>query len=304
MAGPSTAGPPRARERIIMIAFLGMGLLGSNFTRALRRRGEAVRIWNRSAARAKAVAAETGAVAVEEAAEAVRGADRVHLVVADDAAVDDVLERARPGLAAGTPIVDHTTTTPGGAAERVRRWGERGHPFQHAPVFMGPMQALEAQGVMLASGDKALFDQLEPDLAKMTGKLTWVGPEPGKAAAYKLMGNQFLIAITAGLADTFALAKAMGLGPADVEALFGTFNPGPSIPVRLKRIQSGDYSKPSWSLAMARKDARLMLEASQQGGVPLMALPSIAAAMDRWLAAGHGGDDWTVIGRDGVTPRE
>ena len=287
-----------------MIAFLGMGLLGSNFTRALRKRGEAVQIWNRSAARARAVATETGAVAAEDPAAAVRGAGRVHLVLSDDAAVDEVLEKARPGLAPGTPIVDHTTTSSAGAAERVRRWAGRGHPYQHAPVFMGPAQALEAQGVMLASGEKALFDRLEPDLARMTGKLTWVGPEPGKAAAYKLMGNQFLIAITAGLADTFALAKAMGLVPADVEALFGTFNPGPSIPVRLKRIQSGDYSKPSWSLAMARKDARLMLDASAQGGVPLMALPGIAAAMDRWLAAGHGGEDWTVIGKDAVTPVE
>jgi 3-hydroxyisobutyrate dehydrogenase len=286
------------------IAFLGMGLLGSNFTRALRRRGEAVQVWNRSPGKARAVAGETGAVAFDDPAAAVRGAARVHLVLSDDAAVDDVLERAAPGLAAGAVIVDHTTASPAGTAERARRWAGRGHPFLHAPVFMGPQQALEGQGIMLASGEKALFDRLEPDLARMTGKLVWLGEPPEKAAAYKLLGNQFLVAMTAGLVDCFALAKGMGLGPADVEALFGTFNPGASIPFRLKRILAADYANPSWSLAMARKDTRLMLEAAAGGGVPLAVMPAIAAEMDRWIAAGHAAEDWTVIGMAAVKGKQ
>src|ERR1700749_175131 len=77
---------------VFMIAFLGMGLLGSNFVRAMRRRGEAVQVWNRNAERARALL-NTGASVASEPADAVRGAARVHLTLSDDRAVDDVLER-------------------------------------------------------------------------------------------------------------------------------------------------------------------------------------------------------------------
>jgi 3-hydroxyisobutyrate dehydrogenase len=137
-----------------MIAFYGMGLLGSNFVRALRRRGEEVRVWNRNRERAEPLTKE-GAVVVGDPAEAARGARRIHLTLSDDAAVDDVLERVRPGLEPGVVIVDHTTTSPAGTRERAKRWADRGVEFQHAPVFMGPQNALESTGVMLASGDRA-----------------------------------------------------------------------------------------------------------------------------------------------------
>jgi 3-hydroxyisobutyrate dehydrogenase len=281
-----------------VIAFLGMGLLGSNFARALRRRGETVQVWNRSPEKARAVAAETGAIAFEDPAAAVRGAERVHSTLSDDAAVDEVLERARLELAPGAVLVDHTTTSPAGAATRARRWAERGVPFQHAPVFMGPKQALEGSGVMLASGDRTLFERLEPALAPMTGKLAWVGAEPHLAAAYKLIGNCFLITLTAGLTDAVALARGMGLRGADVEALLAAFNPASTLDARLKRVISAGSNAPSWRLAMARKDTKLMLESTSAAGVTLALIPVVAAQMDRWLAKGYGQDDWTVIAKD------
>src|SRR6204780_5372413 len=78
-----------------MIAYLGLGLLGANFVRAMRRRGLEVNVWNRSPEKAKALEAE-GAKAFARVEDAVRGATRVHLTLSDDAAVDDVLTRARP----------------------------------------------------------------------------------------------------------------------------------------------------------------------------------------------------------------
>lgn len=282
-----------------MIAFLGTGLLGSGFVRALCRRGEEVHVWNRTGEKAKALEPD-GAKAFPDPAEAVRGAARVHLVLSDDAAVDEVLERARPGFSAGVVLVDHTTTSPPGAAARVARWAERGVPFQHAPVFMAPINALESKGVMMASGDRALFDALSPELSKMTGKLVYLGPQPERAAAFKLMGNLFLMFMTEGLAEVLALAKAMGIPRAEVGTLFEFFNPVGTVPARVKRMVGGDYSQPSWELAMARKDARLMLEASRDGGMPLQVLPAIAKEMDRWLERGHAHDDWTVMAKDAL----
>ena len=285
-----------------MIAFFGMGLLGSNFVRAYRRRGEDVHVWNRTAEKARALSSE-GAQAFADPAEAAVGAARVHLTLSDDAAVDDVLERARPGFAPGVVIVDHTTTSPTGTRARAARWQERGIEFQHAPEFMGPQNALESTGLMLASGDAARVERLRPALEKMTGKLVYFGPEPERAASFKLFGNLFLMFMTAGVAEVLTLAKALDVKPEDAGALFDVFNPGVTLPARVRRMVGGDFQNPSWELAMARKDARLMLEEGERHGVPLPMLPAIAAMMDRFLERGHAHDDWTVIGADAL-PRK
>ncbi|MBF5043793.1 NAD(P)-dependent oxidoreductase [Aggregicoccus sp. 17bor-14] len=281
-----------------MIAFLGMGLLGSNFTRALRLKGHELNVWNRSPEKAQAVAAETGARAFTDPAEAVRGAERVHLTLSDDAAVDDVLERARPGLATGVVLVDHTTTTASGAKERIARWKERGVDFVHAPVFMGPQNARESTGTMLVSGDEAPLARVRPALEAMTGKLVHLGPRPEAAASMKLIGNMFLMFLTSGFADMLSLAKALEVAPADAAKLFEYFNPGATLGARMARMLSGSYSDPSWELAMARKDARLMQEEAARAGVPLAVLPAIASRMDEVIAEGHAHADWTVLGKD------
>ena len=280
-----------------MIAFFGMGLLGSNFVRALRKRGEEVHVWNRSPEKAKALEAE-GAKAFEHPADAARGAARVHLTLSDDAAVDDVLERASDGFSPKTIVVDHTTTSPAGTAARAKKWDERGVPFQHAPVFMGPKNALESTGIMLASGDLARFDALAPHLEKMTGKLVYLGAQPERAAATKLLGNLFLMSMVGGLRDVLALAKAESVPMDDVISLFELFNPAASIPARLKTMRRGNFGEASWELSMARKDARLMIEAADAAGSPLALIPTIAAEMDRFIAKGHAKDDWTVIAKD------
>jgi 3-hydroxyisobutyrate dehydrogenase len=282
-----------------MIAFFGTGMLGSGFVRALRRRGEDVHVWNRTHAKAKALEVH-GARAFTDPADAARDATRIHLSVSDDAAVDDVLERARAGFAPGVVIVDHTTTAASGTAARVARWQDRAIAFVHAPVFMGPQNALESTGIMLVSGDPARVESLKPALEAMTGKLVNLGPRVDAAAAFKLLGNLFLMFLTTGLADFLALAKATGVAPEDAAKLLDVFNPGATVGARMKRMLDGKFSEPSWELSMARKDARIMLEEAARANVPLAVLPAIAARMDAVIAEGHGGDDWTVLAKDAL----
>ena len=65
-----------------------------------------------------------------------------------------------------------------------------------------------------------------------------------------------------------------------------------------------EWSKPSWELAMARKDARLMLEEAARADRPLKVLPCIAARMDELIAAGHARSDWTVLAKDALADDE
>jgi 3-hydroxyisobutyrate dehydrogenase len=72
------------------------------------------------------------------------------------------------------------------------------------------------------------------------------------------------------------------------------------VPARFKRMLDADYAHPSWELAMARKDARLMQAEADRAGVGLTMLPAVAALMDRFIAEGHGHADWTVVAKDFV----
>jgi len=282
-----------------MKAFLGMGLLGSNFVKALLKKGEAVQVWNRTTAKATALES-FGARAFASSADAVRGADRIHLTLKDDASVDEVLAAASAGFGKKVIIIDHTTTSAPGAIKRTSEWKAKGYTYIHAPVFMGPSNALEGTGNMLVSGDQTLIAKLEPELSTMTGKLLNLGPQEGKAAGMKLIGNLFLLTLTAGISDTLALAKALGITIADVSTLFDSFNPGASMPARLKRIAGGKFDEPSWELVMARKDAGLMMDAAARGGVALTVIPTIAKEMDAWIEKGFGNRDWSIIAKNSL----
>jgi 3-hydroxyisobutyrate dehydrogenase len=282
-----------------MKAFLGMGLLGANFVRAMLKKGDEVQVWNRTAAKA-AELEQYGAKAFAAVADAVRGADIIHLTLKDDAVVDEVLAAAAPGLKTGAIIIDHTTTSIPGAIARTRDWAARGFAYQHAPVFMGPPNALDSTGTMVVSGDQQLVARLEPELSRITGKVLNFGAEAGRAAGMKLLGNLFLVCFTTGIADTLMMAKGMDIPVSDLFTLFESWNPGAMLPNRLKRMTSGDYSNPSWELSMARKDTGLFLGEAKRGGVSLAVVPAIAAEMDRWIQKGFGGSDWTVIAKDAV----
>ncbi|WP_232826955.1 NAD(P)-dependent oxidoreductase [Chitinophaga deserti] len=280
-------------------AFLGMGLLGSNFVTAMLEKGDKVHVWNRSAAKAAALE-PLGASVFATPARAVQGAAVVHITLKDDNSVDEVLAAAETGLQPGAIIIDHTTTTREGAIARTQAWKDKGFTYLHAPVFMGPANAREGSGYMLVSGDPAVVEKVTPLLEKMTGQLIPLGPEEGKAAAMKLIGNCFLVAFTAGLRDTFVLAGALGQQPRDISGLFEIWNPAQMLPARIRRMSGGDYTKPSWELDMARKDTQIFIDTVQQSGGNLAVMPAIAALMDEWISKGFGNNDWNVIAKDAV----
>lgn len=278
------------------IAFLGTGLMGSGFVRRLRATGHQVSVWNRSAAKARALEAD-GGLAFEDVAAAIAGASRIHLSLADDDSVDAVLEPLAAAIAPDCWIVDHTTTAVTPTAERAARWQARGRAFVHAPVFMAPANALEGSGLMLVSGDKARHDALLPSLQKMTGTVLYLGPAPERAAAFKLFGNLTLIGMLGVLADVNRLAHAVGIPTAEAFSLFQHFNPGQMLPARAAKIAAGEFKTPSFELAMARKDVRLMVEEAQRGGVELFTMPGVAALMDTAIARGEGALDAAAAAR-------
>lgn len=278
------------------IAFLGTGLLGGAFVEAALGRGESVTVWNRTAAKAEALAA-LGARVSASPAEAVRGASRVHLVLQDDDSVEAVIAQLRPELGPDVPILDHTTTQPARTAARATRLAAEGVRYLHCPVFIGPAMARQAQGTIMVSGPRAWFDAVQPVLAAQAARVEYLGERPDAAAVYKLCGNTLIVGISGTVADMLAVARGGGVAPDAALRLFEFFDPSRIIGVRGRSMAAGDFT-PSFELTMARKDVRLMLETAATQ--PLAVLPGLAARMDVLIADGDGGRDLAVLGRDSV----
>jgi 3-hydroxyisobutyrate dehydrogenase-like beta-hydroxyacid dehydrogenase len=131
----------------------------------------------------------------------------------------------------------------------------------------------------------------------MTGRLEYQGERSDLAAAKKLFGNALILSLSAAMADVLTLAKASDVPGLDAIKLMELLDLNGMVATRGANMARGDFT-PSFELAMARKDVKLMLETA--AGRPLASLPGIAARMDQLLAAGHGADDVSVIGIDAL----
>jgi 3-hydroxyisobutyrate dehydrogenase len=278
------------------IAFLGTGLLGSALAEAAAKRGDQIIAWNRTADKARALE-QFGVAVAATPADAVRGAQRVHMVLKDDAVVEDVIAALRPGLDPATIIVDHTTNQPALTADRAKRLNAEGVRYIHCPVFIGPAAARQAQGTILASGPKTLFDEIHEALSRMAERVEYFGERPDLAAVYKLCGNGFIIGIAAVVADVLAVAASSGVPGEDALKVVEYFNPAGVITGRGRSMIAKKF-EPSFELAMARKDVRLMIETAAKR--PLSTLPGMAARMDALIAEGYGTSDLAVIGSTSV----
>jgi 3-hydroxyisobutyrate dehydrogenase-like beta-hydroxyacid dehydrogenase len=273
--------------------YLGTGLIGEGLALAALGRRERVRAWNRTADKTRSIV-DAGGDAFATPEEAVAGATIVHLALTADAAVDALLERIADHVGDAI-VVDHRTTSPEGARARVDAMKTRGVRFLHCPVFMSPAACRAAQGVMLASGPREVFDAAAPWLSGTTGVLLFAGEEGHRAATLKLAGNGMILAMIGGLADVFTMAMAQGVDPNDVLGLFQDFDLRNVLRARGAKMAAGDYGT-SWTLAMARKDQGLMIDAAQ--GRPLAVLPAVGARMDTLIAEGEGEKDLAVLARD------
>ncbi len=128
------------------IALFGTGRLGSGMAERWLKSGNTVHAWNRTADKARKLES-FGAKAFEDPMAALDGVEIVHIILSDDASVDGLLDRILERIPKGTLVIDHTTTSPAGAAERSARGDKAGIEFLHAPVFMSPQAVREGAGL-------------------------------------------------------------------------------------------------------------------------------------------------------------
>lgn len=274
-------------------AFIGTGLIGASLAEGSLKRGDEVHVWNRTAFKTESLVA-LGATAHPSAGQAAAAADFIHVALTSDDAVDSVL----PGIAAAAGenavLIDHSTTSAERTRERQAEWSHS-LPLLDAPVFMSPAACRAGTGVITVAGPEDAYAKAKAALAPMSGKILYLGDEPGRAAAMKLVGNGLILSLVGGLADAFTVGAPHGLAPADVLGLFEHFDLNWVLKGRGAKMAAGDFET-SWTLKMARKDIGLMLDAA--GDAPLTVLPAMAERADTLIANGEGNKDVGVLACD------
>jgi 3-hydroxyisobutyrate dehydrogenase len=281
---------PEARKPVV--AILGTGTMGLGMARSALRAGLEVRAWNRTLERAEPLAAD-GATVAPTPAEAASGADLVVTMLSDADAVLDVMERDDGGLAGARDdaLWVQTSTIGLDGTERCIELAERrGVALVDAPVLGTKQPAEEGKLVVLASGPEEARERCEPFFDAIGQRTLWLGPA-GAGTRLKLVVNTWIVTLVEGLAETMALADALGM-PKErfLEAIEG----GPlDLPyAQLKgRMMIERSFEPSFSLRLAAKDARLVAEAAERCGVELPLPKLVAERMARGVEAGHGDED-------------
>jgi 3-hydroxyisobutyrate dehydrogenase len=246
-----------------VVAVLGTGTMGAGMVRSLRRAGLPVRMWNRSADRARALT-DTGAEACDSPADAVAGADVVLTMLFDaDAAVDVVRQAAPP---AGTTWLQCSTVGVAGAERTAAVAAELGLVLVDCPVLGTREPAEKGALVMLASGPEQARELLVPVLDALGSKTLWLG-EAGAGSRLKMACNAWLFMITAGAAQSIALARGLGVDPQQfLAAIEGGPLDTPYAHVKGELMMAGEFPV-SFGLTGAAKDARLIQDALRSAGV-------------------------------------
>ncbi|GAA0287987.1 NAD(P)-dependent oxidoreductase [Streptomyces turgidiscabies] len=278
----------------LSVAVLGTGIMGAAMARNLARSGHTVRAWNRTRAKAEPLAAENGVQVSDTPADAVRDADVVLTMLYDGDAVRDVMREAAPALRPGAVWMQSTTAGVDAIGELGAMASQWGLAFFDAPV-LGTRQPAEAgQLLVLAAGPTEHRAALGPVLDAVGARTVWTGEEGGAGSAtrLKLVANSWVLAATSATGEVLALAQALGVDP---QSFFDVIAGGP-LDMGYLRAKAGlildDKLTPaSFAVSTAAKDARLIVEAGERGGVRLDVAAASAERFRRAVEQGHGDED-------------
>jgi 3-hydroxyisobutyrate dehydrogenase-like beta-hydroxyacid dehydrogenase len=272
------------------VAFLGLGRMGAAMAKHVLDAGHELVVWNRTPGKAGDLVA-AGAREATSPRDAVEGADAAVLMLFGPDSVREVLpEIAHEGLL----VIDSTTIGPAAAREFARLCKEKGARYIDAPVAGSVEPATAGTLGVLVGCDEADWSDAEK-LLHLWGdpaKVRRIGPV-GSGSALKLVVNQGLGVLAAGLGEALRLGTQLGL---DRAAVLDVLEQGAyAFTVKQKRamIEAGDYSATRFSVDLLAKDLDLAINAARDADLEVTAAALDAARAT--IAAGHSGDDYAAV---------
>ncbi len=276
--------------------FIGLGAMGSSMARNLHRAGLLAGVWNRTAAKATALATELQCEAPASAAGLARDCDALVLCVSADQDVLTVIAAVAPALRAGSLLIDCSTVSADTARVAAAQLAARNVDFLDAPVSGGVEGAAKATLAIMVGGEAPALERAQPLLGAMGATITHFGPHGAGQAAKAT--NQIMVAgIIRANAEALAFARAQGL---DLGKVIATLGRGAAanwyLANRGPYMERGDYPA-GFRVRLHQKDLLICRAMALAAGAELPVVEAALADYAQLIASGHADEDISAIFR-------
>jgi 3-hydroxyisobutyrate dehydrogenase len=282
------------------LAVIGTGLLGSEIAIRLQDRGFAVSAWNRSPAKANALAS-VGIRPCASAAEAIGDSEAVLLLLSDAEAIHAVLwppasdEAAAAPALAGRIIIQMGTIAPHESRALGREIEQAGGQYLEAPVLGSLPEARNGRLIVMAGGELERYTRCLPILEALSEQPQRIG-EVGQGAALKLAMNQLIAGLTATFAYSLGLVRDEGI---DVEQFMELLRQSalyaPTFDKKLDKYLSHAYDQANFPLKHLHKDISLFRRVAEQSRSDTQPIAALETVMERAVQRGLGDLDYSAL---------
>ena len=270
--------------------------MGSGMARNLQRANLLQAVWNRSPAKAQALAAELQCAAPATLAELARGCDAVVICVSADQDVLSVVSSLAPALRPGALVIDCSTVSADTARAAGKLLATRGIEFLDAPVSGGVEGAAKGTLAIMVGGSATALERAQPVLLAMGATITHFGPQGAGQAAKAT--NQIMVAgIIRANAEALAFAAAQGLA---LDKVIATLGRGAAANWYLAHrgpfMEKSEYPA-GFRVRLHQKDLNICRAMAHDCGAELSVIEATLADYARLIADGHGDEDISSIYR-------
>ena len=258
------------------VGFIGLGIMGLGMAQNILSAGFTVRVWNRTASRMSPLL-ESGAMAGSSPADVAAYSDIVITCVSDTPDVQEVIlgdEGVIHGVKAGALVIDCSTISPQTTKEIAAKLADQQVFMLDAPISGSSEGAAKGTLSIMVGGEAAQFERAMPVFQAMGKTITHVG-DSGAGQMVKLV-NQILVVVTMlAVGEGLLFAQAGGL---DLHKTLAAVSGGAAgswmLSNRGPQVVDRDW-RPGFTIDLQQKDLRLVLEAADQLGVPLIGTSAV-----------------------------
>ncbi|MGH8134809.1 MAG: NAD(P)-dependent oxidoreductase [Steroidobacteraceae bacterium] len=278
------------------VGFIGLGAMGQHMARNLHRADLLTGVWNRTASRSEAFAAETGCCVFATPAALAGACEFIFTCVSADDDLLSVIEALLPGLRKGAIVVDCSTVAADTARQAATRIAGAGAAFLDCPVSGGVEGAKNATLAIMCGGEPEVFERARPVLSTIGKTIALLGPS-GAGQATKATNQILCAGVIQVVAEAMAFAQAEGLPLEQVIDVLGK-GAGSSwyFVHRAPFMLRGAYPA-GFRVRLHDKDLRICHDMAARHGATLPVVENTLADYKRLLETGHGDEDISTIFR-------
>jgi 3-hydroxyisobutyrate dehydrogenase-like beta-hydroxyacid dehydrogenase len=275
------------------VGLIGLGNMGTAIAERVLDAGYELTVYNRTPAKAAALAARGAAVAVTPADLAGR-ADVVLTSLADDEALEAVAATVVAAARPGAILVDLSTVSPAASARVATLAQEASVAYLRAPVSGNPSVVRAGNLSVIVSGTRETFERAEPVIRAIGPTIHQVG-EGEEARIVKLAVNLMVAGLAQLMSEALVLGEAAGVSREALLAVMGSSAAGaPFVKYKTEPLLREDFSA-TFTTALMEKDIDLVLDAAEDAGVELPVARQLKALLRAAVEAGYADDDFIAL---------